>query len=222
VVVCVDGIIVGDDELDLYSADDMTVAESQVQDAPFGLDIDSLDLEDEDDSLLGFSANSAPEGPSLLPLNRLLFSVPRLVSKGSGIECATWGEEVAEEITRNRGRRLSDGLDGLLGVAGMSVRVDVNEDGESVCVVDGLSLNTQEVEGGTEEVLRMEGYESANTVAPEAMKENLARLDALSADLKRFNKLLKEGVSATVSNLDTPKIPANSVIKGGSEARQVL
>jgi len=198
--------VVMDDEFDLDDGDDgddMTIAESQVVvDAPFVLDIDSLDLED-DDSLLDYSINSTSDrAPNL---DHLLFSVPRVVSKGSGMESAKWGEEVDEDIIKKKGRRLSDGLDSLEGMAGVSVRVDVNEDGESVCIVDGLSLNTEEVGNGSEEGCGMEGHEFVDPDASDATKENLARLDALSADLKRFNELLKEGISTTVSILDTLK-----------------
>lgn len=210
----VEGVV--HDVLDLDDADDMTVAEYQVPDASFGLDIDSLDLEDEDDSLLDYSTNLTPDRTLNDPsVGRLLFSVPRVVSRGSGIECASWGEEVDEEIIKKkRGRRLSDGLESLLGMAGVSVRVDVNEDGESVCIVDGLSLNTDEVEDGSDGGTRMEGHEPSSPGASDTMKENLARLDALSADLKRFNELLKEGVSAaTVSKPKHTKIPANCVFE---------
>jgi hypothetical protein len=203
VVVCVEGVVM-DDELDSDEVDDMTMAESQVPDTPFGLDINSLDLED-DDSLFDFSINSRSNRSA--NFNHLLFSVPRVVSRGSGMESAKWGEEVGEEIIEKKGRRLSDGLDSLMGVAGVSIRVDVNEDGESVCIVDGLSLNTEELDNGSDEGWR--GHEYADPDVSDATKENLARLDALSADLKRFNELLKEGMSSTVSIPETSKIPTN-------------
>jgi len=214
-----ESVVMGD-EFNLDDEDDMTIAESQVADAPFVLDIDSLDFED-DDSLLDFSVNSASDrAPNL---DHLLFSVPRVVSKGSGMESAKWGEEVDENLIKKKGRRLSDGLDSLLGMAGVSVRVDVNEDGESVCIVDGLSLNTEEVGNGSEEGLEMGGHESADPGTSDAMKENLARLDALSADLKRFNQLLKEGINTPVSTLETLKpLLICYQVCGGTETCEVL
>lgn len=206
------GIFVENDFLNVESntddTDDKTVAELQVVDLGFGPDIDSLDFEDDDDSLFDFSADSAPDGtPYGLPTDRLLFNVPRVVSKGSGMECATWGEEADEHVIKKRGRRLSDGLDGLLGMAGVSIRVDVDEDGESVCVVNELCVNADIAEVESEEGTRIEGHVDHSPT--DAMKENLARLDALSADLRRFNELLKEGVSTTVSIFQVAEIPTN-------------
>ena len=203
--ICVEGDVLNDD-FNMDDTDDKTVAEFQVVDLGFGLDIDSLDFEDEDDSLFDFSADSAPdEAPFGLPTDRLLFNVPRVVSEGSGMECATWGEEADERVIKKRGRRLSDGLDGLLGMAGVSIRVDVDEDGESVCVVNELCVNTDVAEDESEEGSRIEGY--VDHIPTDVMKENFARLDALSADLKRFNELLKEGVSTTVSIFQVAENP---------------
>lgn len=183
IVVCVEGVAVEADGLDAdYNADESTVAGSPVDDA-FEIELDSLGLDDEDDS--------EPESPvemsgtGGLPNDPLLFSVPRVVSKGSGMECATWGDG---EIKDKKGRRLSDGLEGLMGMAGVSVRLSVNADGESICVMDE---NAECGEGESEEP--PEGPPTTDAM------ENLAKLDALSADLKRLNDLLKQGVGANVS-----------------------
>lgn len=191
VIVCVEGVEVEDDdeiETDSDGAGQATVAGSQ-SGIPFGLDLDSLELDEDDDSLLDFSADTTVTGgPGLMH-----FSVPRIVSKGSGIESATWGSEIIDDAIRKRRRRFSDGLESLMAMAGVSVRMGVDSDGESVCFVDGQSLHTTNGEEGDGD----ERTEEGETVKATNTKENLARLDALSADLKRFNELLKEGVDAT-------------------------
>lgn len=199
VIVCVEGVAVeDDDQIGTYSdgAGQATVAGTQ-RGTSFGLDLDSLELDDDEDedSLLDFSAETTVTGgPGLLPLEHIQFSVPRLVSKGSGIESATWGSEIIDDTVKKRRRRFSDGLESLMAMAGVSVRMGVDSDGASVCVVDGQSLHTtngEEGDGDERTTEEGETLEATNT------KENFARLDALSADLKRFNELLKEGIDAT-------------------------
>lgn len=191
VVVCIDGVEIedDDDEIETTCADEEIVADSQA--TPFGLDIDSLELDDDDeDSLLDFSADTAVTGGPFLHPDHVHLSVPRVVSQGSGIESATWGSEIVDEAIRKRRRRFSDGLESLMAMAGVCVRMRVNADGESICVVDGQSVYTK-CEDDEDDDVRTEETTS------DATKENIARLDALSADLKRFNELLKEGVDAS-------------------------
>jgi len=200
IVVCVEGVPVEADDLDadVENADESTVAGSPVDDT-FEIELDSLGLDDEDDS----EPESLVEmGTGGLPTTPLLFSVPRVVSKGSGMECATWGDEEIKDSIRKKGRRLSDGLEGLMGMGGVSVRLSVNADGESICVMDEQAEDAESEDGKL-------GEPSEGPPMTDAMRENLAKLDALSADLKRLNDLLKQGVGENVSMNSCPAVVAN-------------
>ncbi|KAF9527096.1 hypothetical protein CPB83DRAFT_895527 [Crepidotus variabilis] len=122
------------------------------------------------------------------PISHIVLPVPRVVSSGSGLENASHTME--ENPRKWKGRKLSDGMDSIINAAG---------DAESG-LWDSSSMRTTETLTEEDESQENVGMSEDGQVdetfpvsEPSNGAYNLARLDALSADLRKFNDLLRDG-----------------------------
>jgi len=130
-------------------------------------------------------------------VEEVVLCVPRVVSSGSGLEDASRGNR-RERTVSGGGRSYKDAeVESAIDMGRLS-----DELGEERECGDDQSLQSLESveESGEDESLKEDEDEVETTLESEAekkrryMKDNLAKLDALSADLANFNELLKNGV----------------------------